>query len=235
MSWTLPAGAVLGILGRKPDPGLTKPRLAAAHGDRYAAAAYEAMLFDFLDAWGSERWIGPGGRRVLLYEPAGAGEWLDARTPASFALQPQVEGDLGRRLHAFFDGEFSEGASRVVLLASDTPTLDPSIVVSAFLCLEGRDVVLGPATDGGLYLIGARDRLPALFEDLPWGTPTVLVKAALRLRREGLTVAVLPPWFDVDTPQDWVVLVGHVEAMRAAGLDPGLPRLERLIEEGWHP
>ena len=222
MAWSLPEGCVLGIFGKQPVRGKVKTRLAAGLGDDAAAAIHEAMLFDTLETWSSRSILDPGGRRVLVYAPADAGPWFDPRVPEAFALQPQVEGDLGTRMRAFFAGEFDGGATRVVLIGSDSPTLDPSIVITAFLCLEGRDVVIGPSTDGGYYLVGDRDG-PA---DLRRGLlerRSVLGQTIDRLRDTGLSLAVLPPWYDVDTPDAWRMLAGHVRALRRAGLNPGLP------------
>ncbi len=229
MTWTLPEGAVLGIFGKRPEPGRVKTRLAAAFGAEAAAEIHEAMLFDLLDTWADERVLASKGRRVLVFAPDDAGPWFDTCVPAAFALQPQTEGDLGHRMRAFFEGEFEDGAMCVVLIGSDAPTLDPSIVISAFLCLEGRDVVLGPATDGGYYLVGCRRAAPPIFDGIDWSTPDVLAQTIDHLRDTGLSLAVLPPWYDVDTPDDWRMLAGHLAALRRAGMDPSLPRIERLI------
>jgi uncharacterized protein len=233
MAWPLPEGAVLGIFGKRPEPGKVKTRLAAELGPEIAAEAHEAMLFDLLEAWGSERFLVPGGRRVLVFAPEDAGPWFDERVPGAFALQPQAEGDLGGRMRAFFEGEFEDGASKVVLIGSDSPTLDPSIVVSAFLCLETKDVVIGPSADGGYYLVGCRPPVPGIFEGIDWSTPRVLGQTIDRLRDTGRSLAVLPPWYDVDTPEDWRALAGHVRAMRRAGMaGEGWPRVEALIDRG---
>lgn len=228
MAWTLPDDCVLGILGQKPVPGQVKPQLIEEHGPEVAAEIHEAMLFDILDTWDSEAVLNPGGRRVLVYGPTNAGPWFDPRVPASFALQPQAEGGPGARLHAFFAGEFEDGAARVVVIGSDSPTLDPTIVVTAFLCLEGRDVVLGPSSGGGYYLVGARASAPPIFDGIDWGTPRVLGQTVDRLKDTGLSLSILPPWYEVETPDSWRMLAGHLRALRRAGLDPGLPRLERL-------
>lgn len=231
MPWTLPDRAVLGVFGKRPDPGTVKTRLASGFGPEFAAEAHAAMLLDLLDLWGSSRILAPGGRRVLAYAPDDAGPWFDERVPEAFALQPQSPGDLGQRMQSFFEGEFAEGAERVVLIGSDSPTLDPSIVVSAFLCLEQKDVVLGPSTDGGYYLIGARPPVPPLFEGIDWSTPDVLGQTLDRLETAGVSLAVLPPWYDVDTPDDWRMLAGHLRAMRKSGMDPNLPGTEALIRQ----
>lgn len=230
MGWSLPERAVLGIFGKKPEAGQVKTRLAAEFGPEFAAEAHAAMLFDTVELWASDRILEPGGRRVLVYAPHDAGPWFDERVPPNFSLQPQADGDLGARMQAFFAGEFEDGAERVVLIGSDSPTLDPSHVLSAFLCLEGRDVVLGPSADGGYVLIGCRPPLPPIFEGIDWSTPNVLAQSIDRLAELGNSLAVLPPWYDVDTPDDWRTLVGHLRALRRAGMMSGLPRTEALAE-----
>src|SRR3954471_22698774 len=230
MAWSMPEDCVLGILGKKPEPGQVKTRLAVELGAEAATKIHEAMLFDVLETWSSEAILAPGDRRVLVYSPADAGPWFDIRVPECFALQPQIEGDLGARMREFFAGEFEDGATRVVLIGSDSPTLDPTIVITAFLCLEGRDVVIGPSTDGGYYLVGARESVAPIFDGIAWSGPSVLGQTIDRLRDTGLSLAVLPPWYDVDTPDDRRMLAGHVRALRRAGLNPGLPRLEALID-----
>src|SRR3954466_10785291 len=118
MAWSLPEGGVLGIFAKRPDPGRVKTRLADALGPESAAQLHEAMLFDLLDLFDSPGVLAPGGRKVLVYAPGDAGPWFDERVPSAYALQPQAEGDLGRRMAEFFAGEFEEGAARVVALGS---------------------------------------------------------------------------------------------------------------------
>ena len=229
MVWSLTEGRVLGIFGKKPEPGKVKTRLAAEFGEEIAAEIAGAMLFDLLDAWGSETVLGKGGRRVFVFDPPDAGSWFDTRVPEAFALQGQGEGDLGNKMQTFFEGEFAEGATEVVLIGSDAPSIDPTLVVSAFLCLQDRDVVIGPSTDGGYYLIGARNEVPPIFDFLEWSRPTVLSQTIDRINETGLSLAVLPPFYDVDTPDDWRSLAGHIRALRRSGLNPGLHRVEEMI------
>ena len=136
-------------------------------------------------------------------------------------------------MQAFLAGELEEGADRVVLIGSDTPTLDPTMVISGFLCLEGRDVVIGPATDGGYYLVGARRSAPPIFEGVDWSSPNVLSQTIDRLADTELSLSILPPWYDVDTPDDVRMLAGHLRALRRAGFPPGLPRLEQLAQSAF--
>lgn len=228
MPWQLPERAVLGMLGAQPVPGAVKPRLARAIGTEPAAEVASALLLDQLDAW--DHWLAPIGRRVLVFSPPDAGPWFDPIVSESLALQPQSEGGLGARIQAFLHGELEDGATRVVLICGDCPTLDPTIVIGAFLCLESNDLVIGPATDGGLYLVGARRPFPPVLENLDCGTPDALLQLIDRLRDVPLSLAVLPPWYTVDTPEALHVLNGHLRAMRRSGLGPDAPRIERVLE-----
>src|SRR5579883_2808364 len=130
MAWTLPEDAVLGIFGERPDLAGAGSRLSPEWGPDRASAIREVILFDVLDLWASPEILSPGGRRVLVYGPPDAGPWFDERVPASFALQPQTEGDRGARILNFLAGELEE-AGRVVAIIADAPTLDPAIVMSA--------------------------------------------------------------------------------------------------------
>jgi glycosyltransferase A (GT-A) superfamily protein (DUF2064 family) len=91
--------------------------------------------------------------------------------------------------------------------------------------------VLGPATDGGYYLVGCGRRPPPIFEDVAWGGPTVLAESVARLADPAWRLALLPPWYDVDTRDDWRMLCGHLAALRRAGLDPGVPHTEALCRD----
>jgi glycosyltransferase A (GT-A) superfamily protein (DUF2064 family) len=228
MPWPLLDDCVLGIFGQKPGAGPLDSRWQAEFGEHVATEIHAAMLFDTLETWSRESNLGAGGRRVLVYAPPDAGPWFDPRVPEVFALQPQVDGSLADRLHAFFAGEIDDGAARVVVIGCDSPTLDPSIVVTAFLCLEGRDVVFGPATDGGCYLIGARGSVPPIFAGIDWDAPHILGRVIDLLEDTGMSLALLPPWYRVVEPADARTLAGHIRALRRSGLNPGLPRLEDL-------
>ncbi|GIW87840.1 MAG: hypothetical protein KatS3mg108_2164 [Isosphaeraceae bacterium] len=226
MPYHVPEGAVLGLFAKRPDPGRVKTRLIPALGAERAARLAEWMILDAADAWDG----GGAGRRVIVFDPEDAGPWFDDHVPASFALCSQGTGDLGVRLARFFGDEFDDGATRVVVIGCDSPTLDPAFVASAFLLLEYKDLVLGPATDGGYYLIGSRPPLiPSLFEGVAWGTSDVLAQTVARIEASGRTLAVLPPWYDVDTPDDLRMLAGHLAARRLAGHDAPITRVERLL------
>jgi glycosyltransferase A (GT-A) superfamily protein (DUF2064 family) len=147
--------------------------------------------------------------------------------PASWwLLTPQSPGDLGKRMEHFFQASLAEGADRVVLIGSDSPTLPTQYVRQAFDELLRREIVLGPSEDGGYYLIGLRAgpavgtkganstghaarradastlALPPVFAGIPWSTSQVWPATIRRLRERGHSYAILPAWYDVDEIAD---------------------------------
>ena len=137
---------------------------------------------------------------------------------AGFEKLKQHGEDLGQRMLDCMASLLARGHDRVAILGSDTPSLPVEILKRAFEQLRGHDVVLGPCTDGGYYLIGARCVVPEIFRDIPWGTDRVLADTLTLLKILGIGKALLPPWSDVDTAAD-------LRELRAAlaALAPGDP------------
>src|SRR5262249_29376397 len=139
----------LGVFAKRPDSGAVKTRLAAASSPEWAADVAAAFLHDVLD-----RLAAVDARRVLAFAPPDARTYFAEAVRGRFDLTPQRDGHLCRRMAAFFQEQLAAGADRVVLVGTDSPTLPVSFVEEAFGGLEHADLVLGPATDGGYYLIG---------------------------------------------------------------------------------
>lgn len=217
---------LLGMFAKWPAPGQVKSRLAADTSPAWAARVAEAFLLDLV-----ERYAQLDARRVLVYSPVECRSQFAAVVQDRFELIPQVSGTLGERLAAFMRDCFAEGVPAVVLVGTDSPTLPLALVQQAFERLHEADVVLGPATDGGYYLIGCRRFVPELFADISWSSERVLLETCQRVQQGGLRLALLPPWYDVDTRQDWCMLRGHLAALRLAGMDPQAPQTERLALE----
>ncbi len=219
------ADRVLGLFAKWPAPGAVKTRLAA--GDpAWGARVARAFLLDTL-----QRLTAVKARRVLAFAPAEREADFAALVAGRFTLAAQAEGDLGQRLTAFVDREMDAGAPAVVLVGADSPTLPVAHVEQAFAELERADAVLGPASDGGYYLVGCGVRRPPLFEAVSWGTGRVLAETVASLKDPQWRLAVLPPWYDVDTPESWAMLCGHLAALRRAGIDPGVPHTEALARK----
>jgi rSAM/selenodomain-associated transferase 1 len=212
---------VLGIFAKEPTPGLVKTRLAAESSPAFAADVAHAFLHDALD-----RWADYPARRWLAFAPASATPYFTAASGGRFEVTPQGEGDLGQRMARFFADRINSGAERTVLIGTDSPTLPTAHVEQAFLALADHDVVLGPAADGGYYLIGLARRLPTIFDGIAWGSATVLTETVARLGDWRCTQ--LPTWYDVDTLADWRQLSAEVKA----GVQVRLPRTSQLVYSG---
>jgi hypothetical protein len=193
-----------GIFAKYWQPGQVKTRLAADIGFEPAARLHRISLQTLLG-----RFARAADRRVLAFTPAErAGEFaallesdrsLDA---GHWSLEPQVAGDMGKRIEHYFASAFASGAQRVVLIGSDSPTLPESFVIEAFDRLSNVDGVIGPTDDGGYYLIGLSRPVPRLFDDIAWSTPAVLSQTLDRLKAESRGYHILPSWYDVDTLAD---------------------------------
>lgn len=231
------SNSTLGIFVKQPVPGQVKTRIAAALGVEAATAVYAAFISDVAD-----RFRETADHRVLCFSPAtpDAREYFLQVAAGDYQLSPQPEGSLGDRMSRFFEHQFpasevaagcaeSGAGGRVVLIGSDSPTLPRGFVERAFEALRTHQCVLGPATDGGYYLIGQGERSQPIFNGIDWSTPAVLEQTIRQIDELGLHISLLPPWYDVDTPEDWQLLRGHIRAMRCAGLAPELPQLERLL------
>jgi hypothetical protein len=209
------------LLFTKPGvPGRVKTRLI---GELTAAAAAElhgALLADILDNLSTGRF-----RLELRWSLEEGEEPPDLGLPAS-----RQEGrDLGERLFRALEEAAAAGAL-VAAVGSDHPELSASGVEAAFEALEaGADLVLGPAADGGYYLIAARpDAVQrSLFAGVPWSTPAVLEETLARAARSGLLCHLLPRGWDVDTAADLAAL-----AVRLAAGAAHCPATERLLA-GW--
>ncbi len=218
---------VLGLFAKWPSPGAVKTRLTVDGDPDWCARAARAFLLDSL-----HRLAVLEARRVLVFAPREREADFAAVAAGRFDLAPQGEGDLGRRMAAFVEGRLDAGARAVVLVGADSPTLPVEYVERAFAELEHADVVLGPATDGGYYLVGSGPARPPLFEGVAWGGASVLADTIKGLNDPQWRLSVLPPWYDLDAAADWAMLRGHLAALRRAGVDPGAPHTEALLGEG---
>jgi len=132
---------------------------------------------------------------------------------------PQQGDDLGQRMENAFDSIFQTGFRQVLLLGTDFPDLPGSIIDEAFESLHKNDAVIGPAVDGGYYLIGFNSHsfLPAVFDKIPWGSDTVFEKTMTVLGSNRSRIHVLPQWRDIDTYQDLEFFIKrHAEKGSAA-------------------
>lgn len=212
----------LGVMVRVPAAGRVKTRMAAALSPEAACELYRAFLGDLFERLESAR------VRPTIFHDGEPGESMAALLPRPWPLVPQPEGDLGTRMVAAFQHLLAGPASRAVLIGSDSPDLPLIHLRHAFQRLKHRDVVIGPAMDGGYYLIGLRSAAPGLFENISWGEPGVFAQTIAAVRSAGLSLSVLPPWYDVDDAQSLEMLRALCAGRRLGG-GVRLPRTERVL------
>jgi hypothetical protein len=204
-------------MAKYPVPGRVKTRIAAALGAEIACALQRAFVLDLADR--------------LQALPYGV-TWAFWPPSAPFATlvdggrcRPQSGRDLGERMAAAVDAEFAEGGAPVIVLGADVPHVDLESVQRAVVALAGdADVALGPALDGGYYLIGFRSPAPGVFRGIAWGTAAVFTTTLARARESGRRVELLPAAFDIDEVADLTRLRTLVERGEVS-----LPRTEKMF------
>jgi uncharacterized protein len=192
-----PRKPILLVFAKDPVPGRVKTRLAAEVGPDEAARIYRSLGRSVVD-----QIRGGPYRTVVCFDPPDARtaveEWLGTH---GVEFHPQSPGNLGDRLEAAF-GWALEESDRVLVIGTDAPGVDAKEMEAALRTLEEADLVLGPALDGGYYLLGLRNPAPELFRGIPWSTAKVLEATRARARELGLEEVLLPPLRDVDTRED---------------------------------
>ena len=200
-----PQGRLL-LLTKAPDPGQVKTRLIPLLGEDAAAELYAQLVHDCLAMCTTaalcpvELWCSPSTEHPFFQQ---------CHEQYQTTLHTQPAGDLGKRMSQAIHTSLAQ-ADYVVLIGADCPTLSAEDLVTAFDALEaGTDVVIGPAEDGGYYLIGMREHHAAIFTDIPWSTADVLSRTENRLQGHNLRVHKLPVRKDLDTPGDYAVYKGR--------------------------
>lgn len=185
-------------MARAPSSG-GKSRLRAHLPEPRLAALRTALLADTLRTVTSCASVDP----VVFFTPAESTAEIAKLSDPRLPLVPQAEGDLGARMGSAIEWLFVErGCQTAMLIGSDVPLLNHSAFADAHTALGGRDVVIGPAEDGGYYLIGMQHPHPSLFEAIAWGSATVLAETLDAARRGGIDVAMIGRLYDVDTIDD---------------------------------
>jgi uncharacterized protein len=170
-------------------------------GDDAAARFYEASLRTLL-----ARVRGLDLRREIAYAEHSEADLAWFQQFEGYELWPQPPGDLGVKLTAWFEYACASD-DRVLVIGSDSPTLPLEYITKALAALDHHnDCVIGPAEDGGYYLLGLRRPVPQLFERISWSSPLVIAQTCARAVQQELQVAVLPYWNDVDEVDDLAVL-----------------------------
>jgi len=196
---SMPEASSVILFVRSPERGKVKSRLAAAIGGKMALEVYKAFVLDIMETL--KRGHYPFR---IFFSPRNAEDRVTNWLGRDFMYSPQRGSDIGKKMENAFVQSFSEGSERVVLIGSDIPDLPNSIIHRAFSSLDKCDAVLGPASDGGYYLIGFKKTsfLPDVFHGIPWSTPSVYRETMEVFCRSNYRVHTLRQWNDVDTLDD---------------------------------
>ncbi|MBI4238701.1 MAG: TIGR04282 family arsenosugar biosynthesis glycosyltransferase [Deltaproteobacteria bacterium] len=184
------------MFARYPEIGKVKSRLAQTIGAANAASAYKTMVEIVVK---NTRPCNGEFAQVLCYDPPELRERFQSWLQMSH-LKPQSGGDLGERMKQAFIQALTE-TDHAVLIGTDCIDVDRSLILKAFDDLEKADLVLGPAKDGGYYLIGCKRAYPAIFTGIDWGTERVFAQTLRVAEKLELHVSCLPQLEDIDTEE----------------------------------
>ena len=203
------------VFTRFPEPGESKTRLIPALGAA-GAAELQRQMVEYTLRWAKEL----RDRLPLSIEIRCTGRplepfrrWLGS----TFLYAEQGDGDLGQRMLRALQDAFRMKVKKVLLIGTDVPDLSANLIEGALILLNSSDLVLGPADDGGYYLIGLRREVPQLFQDIPWGTEGVLRKTQHLAQAANLSYSLLPSLPDVDRPEDLPIWRRHIPGFREKG------------------
>lgn len=188
------------LFTRYPQPGKTKTRLIPALGAVGAANLQRQMtecLFNYFQPACANQSI-----QLQVHFAGGSVEQMRDWLGKEVVLMAQCEGDLGDRLIFSLQQGFAANFQRIIVIGSDCPSINESHITQSLTLLNTHDVVLGPATDGGYYLIGLKQLWRPLFASVPWGTDRLMTTTQAIAVRHGLSVALLDQLSDIDRPED---------------------------------
>lgn len=211
------------IFAKAPIPGQVKTRLCPPLTPDEAATLHGSFVIDTLERTKTavSKLKLPLDRYLACSPSATHVFFKIMEERQGVKLLDQVGDNLGTRMNQAFQTLFAQGYRQVILMGTDVPTLPLEYMKQAFTSLENHDLVLGPAFDGGYYLIGLKRMAPELFSDIPWSTDQVLSLTQKNAEGIGLKAFLISPWRDVDTLAD---LEAFIEACAA---ETGKPKNER--------
>lgn len=212
------------VFTRRPEPGRVKTRLIPVLGAEGAAALQRRMTVHTLMHARRAAWR--YGLALEVHCAGGAPEDFHAWLGPDLNYRSQVEGDLGQRMAGAFASAFERGHASAVIIGTDCPRINEDVLRRALELLQQRELVLGPALDGGYYLIGLNRPCTQLFHGIAWGTESVLEETLRAAAAAGLAAGLLKPLPDIDRPED---LPAWEAVQRRQGQDDRLDRISIVI------
>lgn len=194
------------IMTKVPIPGQVKTRLGDLLTPVQCAELYRCFLLDTIDCA-----LHFGGKVYAAFTPESGRRIMENLVPPEVSLFPQAGDNLGERMSNAARYVLGKGYKNCLVIGADIPTLQPLHLERAAKLLEKIELVLGPSRDGGYYLIGLKDSMPLLFENILWGTELVLAQTLDRAEKMGICVSKLPVLNDVDYYSDFKELYFTLE------------------------
>lgn len=194
---------VIIVMVKAPIAGFVKTRLTPPLSQSDAATLAQCFLKDIVD---SLKRVTP--KIIVAFTPPEGRVALERSLSQQLLWFAQKGNDLGERLNSAVTHAHDLGFNPIIVLGADSPTIPASFIETALdaLVMGETDVVLGPTTDGGYYLIGQNSLQPELFQNIPWSSPSTFQQTARKANQLNLRLRQLPEWYDVDTPADLITL-----------------------------
>lgn len=208
------------LMCKMPVPGQCKTRMKPGLNDEECAALQEALIYDIV-----------GMLNILpfpffiAFTPFNSGEYFKPLSACGGCF-PQAEGDLGNRMEKAAEYVLKKGYAKVIIIGSDSPGLQPSVIIEACEELSVSDVCIGPCEDGGYYLIGMKGLWKELFEGVSWGTEVVFQQTMDIIKRIGCKSSLLPMGYDLDR---WEDLIRFKEQFEKIHWEKRPVRVERFL------
>ena len=200
------------LFARDPILGQVKTRLSSSFNDETILRLYTCFVEDSLE---KIRQVDNADCFVGI-SPSNISGFFNGIEDSDTRLFIQQGKDLGDKMRQAFVDRFSDGYKKVVIIGSDSPSLPVSYINQALN--SDKDLMLGPSTDGGYYLIAMTGKVSEVFDGIAWGTEQVLDETLNRVKKVGVSLELLPVWYDVDFPEDLKFLKTHLELITQSGL-----------------
>jgi rSAM/selenodomain-associated transferase 1 len=186
---------LLMVFTKNPELGNCKTRLASTIGNEAALKVYEQLL-DYTVAFSSKA----NAEKYVYYSKNIQNN--DRWDESIFEKKTQAEGNLGVKMATAFKENFDQGFEKIIIIGSDCAEIDESDIKNAFQALDESEVVIGPAIDGGYYLLGMRTFIPSLFQDKSWSTPDLINETISTLKKQQISFSLLKEKSDIDYEED---------------------------------
>jgi rSAM/selenodomain-associated transferase 1 len=188
------------VFARLPVAGSVKTRLAKTLGEDFAVRFYRACAEHTFNE--CRKAASTGMDIFVFYSDEKDKELMKKWTGNDFRLLPQSGEDIGKRMFNAFKIVFDEGVNRAILIGTDVPDISSGIISKALTSLNNTELVIGPAKDGGYYLIGMKKLYGFLFENIEWGTGKVFAGTLDKINMNNLDKKIITELYDIDTEED---------------------------------